>query len=137
MSDQIRALATRWFEEVWNQRRPEMIAEFMAPDCVAHLEGREVTGPQEFLGIYQGMLEALPDMRVIVEEVVADRENGVVRWTCQATHQGGDLIPGGGRPVMFSGITWFKFREGKIVEGWDRWNQAGLYFRPEGNASGI
>jgi steroid delta-isomerase-like uncharacterized protein len=131
MSDPLRTLALRWFEEVWNQRRPEVIHEMMALDCQAHLEGRELTGPAEFEQVYHEMLAAFPDMYVTVEEVVVERDNAVARWRCQATHQGGDLIPGGGRPVVYSGITWFKFREGKIVEGWDRWNQAGLYFRPE------
>lgn len=131
MSDQPRVLAARWFEEVWNQRRPEMIAELMAPDCVAHLEGHEVKGPGEFVQIYNDMLEALPDMRVTIEDIVAEADNAVVRWVCHASHRGGDFVGEAGRPVMFSGITWFRFRDQKIIEGWDRWNQAGLYFRPE------
>jgi steroid delta-isomerase-like uncharacterized protein len=131
MSEELRKLATRWFEGVWNERRPELIHELMAPECVAHLEGRKVMGPGEFEQVYHGMLEALPDMRVTVEDVVAERDNAVVRWVCHATHMGGDLLADGGRPVVFSGITWFQFRDGKIVEGWDRWNQAGLFFRPE------
>lgn len=131
MSDQLRILATRWFEGLWKQRQSEVIHELMAPECVAHLEGREVTGPNEFEQVYHGMLEALPDMEVAIEEIVTEGDNAVVRWVCHATHHGGDPFSGEGRPVVFSGITWFRFRNGKIVEGWDRWNQAGLFFRSE------
>ena len=131
MSDELRTLATRWFDDVWNQRRLEVVHEIMAPECVAHMEGRELAGPQEFQRACQEMLEALPDMRVTVEEVAVEGENAVVRWVCHATYQGGEFLSEGGRPVVFSGITWLKFQNGKIVEGWDRWNQAGLFFRPE------
>jgi hypothetical protein len=30
------------------------------------------------------------------------------------------------RGVSVSGITWFRFKNGKVVAGWDRWNAGGL-----------
>lgn len=131
MSEQVRLLASRWFEEVWNQRRRDVIRELFAPEAIAHLEGRDVKGPEEFERVRDEMIEAMPDLRIIVEEIVVEGDNAVVRWVCQATHRGSDLVADGGRVVQFGGLTWMKFRNGQIVEGWDRWNQAGLYFRPD------
>ena len=135
MSEELRQLASRWFEEVWNQRRREVIRELFAAEGLAHLEGREVKGPEEFERVRDEMIDAMPDLQIIVEEIAVEGDNAIVRWLCQATHRGSDLIPDGGRAVQFSGLTWLKFRNGQIVEGWDRWNQAGLYFRPEIAAS--
>jgi hypothetical protein len=39
------ALARRWFEEVWNQRRADTIDEMLAPDAVSHLETGLLRGP--------------------------------------------------------------------------------------------
>jgi hypothetical protein len=35
-------------------------------------------------------------------------------------------VPATGKPVRFRGITWMRFRGGKIAEGWDAWNAGGL-----------
>jgi predicted SnoaL-like aldol condensation-catalyzing enzyme len=112
MNPTTRALATRWFEEVWNQRREESIHELLAENAPGHMEGQEITGPGDFLPVHREMLKAMPDMRIAIEEVLSDDHDAVVRWKVTAC-QGN---------VVFSGMTWFKFRNGKIVEGWDRWN---------------
>jgi predicted ester cyclase len=32
-----------------------------------------------------------------------------------------------GKQVRIRGMTWFRIEEGKIVEGWDAWNQQALF----------
>jgi steroid delta-isomerase-like uncharacterized protein len=121
-------LAQRWFEELWNQRRPEVIHEMMEPGAVACTEGGLVTGPEVFLEqMYRPLTTTFPDLHVRVEGVVEDGDEAVVRWTASGT-QGGAFgpLPASGRTVRFSGMTWFRFRDGRIVEGCDRWNFHGL-----------
>jgi len=118
-----RQLAIRWFEEVWNQRRRATIHELVAPAAAGHLEGQEIAGSEEFSLFADELLNALPDLAVTIEDVVADEENAVVRWRFHGTHKGKGMgLEPTGREVFCSGMTWLKFREGKIVEGWDRWN---------------
>jgi predicted SnoaL-like aldol condensation-catalyzing enzyme len=114
-----RVLATRWFEEVWNQKREETILELLAPGALGHMEGQEVKGPQDFLVVHRQMLEAMPDIRIEIEDVLADGNDAVVRWTARARKE----------QVVFSGMTWFVFRDGRIVEGWDRWNHTAFVQR--------
>jgi predicted ester cyclase len=47
----------------------------------------------------------------------------VVRWTARTTHSA-ELagIPASCKKVQFSGMTWLRFKDGRIIEGWDRWN---------------
>ncbi len=124
MTERNRELALRWFEDVWNQRRHETIHAMVAPNAPGHLEGQEIVGPDEFKLVADELIAALPDMKVTVEAVVADENQAAVRWRFQGTHTGTAMgLKPTGRKIFCHGMTWFVFRDGKIVEGWDRWNQ--------------
>lgn len=127
MAHDVRTLARRWFEEVWTVSGEPTIDELMAADSVGHMEGAEVRGPAAFKAVRAQLLGAFPDLGIRVEEIVADGDNVVVRWNVAASHEGDALgIPASHQHVRFRGITWLKFRDGRIVEGWDAWNQGAL-----------
>jgi steroid delta-isomerase-like uncharacterized protein len=128
MSNPNAAVARRWFEEVWNQRRAETVDELLRPDSVGHTESGDVVGPDDFKNkVHAELLAALPDIRVTVEDVIADGDNVVVRWSASGTHRGDGMgLKATGRAVTFRGLTWMVVRGGKLVEGWDAWNQEGL-----------
>jgi predicted ester cyclase len=119
--------ARRWFNEVWNQRRPTAIDEMMSPDCVGHMEGRRIQGPSEFKAIQREFLAAFPDIRIEVKHVLADGELAAIRWAASASHTGDAFgIKATRKPVKFYGTTWLKCRDGRIVEGWDTGNLGDL-----------
>jgi steroid delta-isomerase-like uncharacterized protein len=127
MSQVHRDLARRWFEEVWNARRDATVRQLMAKEAVAHMEGGDFIGPDRFLETRAALLAAFPDIRVTVEDVVADGDQAVVRWSAEAHHKGELLgIPASNREIRFRGMTWMRFENGKIAEGWDSWNLGGL-----------
>jgi steroid delta-isomerase-like uncharacterized protein len=128
MSAQNAALARRWFEEVWNARREETVRELMAPTVEGHMEGGlEVRGPGDFLAARETLLEAFPDFKVTVEDVIAEGDEVAVRWSASGSHRGESLgFPASNRHAAFRGITWLTFRDGQIVRGWDAWNQGRL-----------
>ena len=119
MNAQLNDLARKWFESVWNQRSTETIHRLVHPNCLGHHEGSETCGPAALQAMRDRLLTMLPDLQVVIEDVVADGDDAVVRWRFRGT-------PANQRPVSFSGMTWMKFRDGQIVEGWDSWNQAAL-----------
>jgi steroid delta-isomerase-like uncharacterized protein len=120
-------LARRWFEEVWNQRRDATVRELLAPGAPGHMEGMEIVGPEGFLQARAALLEAFPDIQVTVEATVGDGDDVVVRWSAQGSHRGDGLgIPATLRAVTFRGMSWMHFANGRIVEGWDAWNQGKL-----------
>jgi predicted ester cyclase len=117
-----RALATRWFREVWNERREQTLDELFAANGIGHTENGD-QGPAEFKAAREGLLNAFPDIQVEVEDTSADGDHVVVRWHARGTHLGGGLgLAPTGRPVDFRGMTWLTFKNGLIVEGWDSWN---------------
>lgn len=127
MNEQNRALALRWMEEVWNQRREEAVDELMHADAVGHMEGGDVHGPAGFKIARAAFLEAIPDLRIDVEDSLAEGDQVVLRWRVTGTHRGAGLgIPPSGRRVEARGMSWFRLRDGKLAEGWDSWDQSGL-----------
>ncbi len=123
----IRELARQWFEAVWNERSSDAIFRLAAPTCLGHHEGEVTKGPADLEVMRDRLISLLPDLRVIIEDIVADGDDAVVRWRFRGAHTGasGPIAPTG-RAVEFAGMTWLKFRDGQIVEGWDSWNQAAL-----------
>lgn len=117
------ALLRRWFEEIWNQKCPERIAELAAPDMVAHgmgPNGTDLHGPAAFEQVYALFMGAFPDLHVTVEQSVASGDMVVFLLRCEATHQGGQLgVPASGKRVAFPVMTTARYREGKIIEGWN------------------
>ena len=128
MSETNRRLAVRWMQEVWNERREGTIEELLAEGGVGHLEGVETRGPAEFRRVRATLLSAFPDLRIAVDGTVAEGDSVVVRWSVTATHLGDGLgFPASLRAARFRGMTWLRFEGGRIVEGWDAWNQGALF----------
>lgn len=132
MSKANEATARRWFETIWNQKRADLIEEFTTPDGVSHTESGDVHSADEFRQLHAQFISAFPDLLLTVEETVADDTNVVVRWRATGTHTGHGMgKPATGKPISFRGMTWIKFRDGKMAEGFDSWNLGGLMQRLE------
>jgi steroid delta-isomerase-like uncharacterized protein len=124
-----KVVATRWFEEVWNLRAKDLVPELMHEDAVGHLEGgQEAIGPTGFYEFHDAILGAFPDLKVKILRATGDDDDAGILWEATAVHSGDGLgLPATGRPVAFRGASYFRVTSGKIVEGWDSWNQAGLF----------
>jgi steroid delta-isomerase-like uncharacterized protein len=127
MSEQNVALLRRWFDEVWNGSRVETIHELLAPDAVTVGQGgpeAAIRGPQEFQAFVEKFRGAFPDVHVTVEDAFGAGDKVVARWSATMTHKGGQLgIPASGKHVLITGISIGRIVNGKIVEGWDNWDQ--------------
>ena len=125
-----RAVAIRWFEEIWNQRRTESIDELWAPGGVGHIEGGPTVSKEDFKEARRQLLDALSDFRVELLDVRADGETVFIQRRFTGTHDGLGLgIPPSGRTVDELGLTKLVFRDGRMVEGWDSWNRAAMLAR--------
>jgi steroid delta-isomerase-like uncharacterized protein len=117
------ALARRWFDEVWNQRRDATVVELLADPCDGHMEGGDVRGPRDFLAARAALVGAFPDLRVTVDGTIAEGDEVAVRWSASGTHRGEQMGPRAShKEIAFRGISWIRFANGRIVEGWDSWN---------------
>ena len=120
------AVVMRWFEEVWNQRRPETIDELTCAESVCMTDQGPIRGSEEFRQmLYLPLVGAFPDLQIEVEGVLAKGDDVVVRWTASGTHTGPGLpISPTMKPATFTGISWIRVRDGKLQEGWQTSNIA-------------
>jgi len=120
-------VARRWFEEIWNQRKVDVVDELMAPDAVGHVVPENIRGPEGFRKMHSMLCGAFPDQKVDVLAIASEGENAFVHWRIKGTHNGPLLdIPASGKKIDVSGMTRFVVQDGKVVEGWDCWNTGDL-----------
>lgn len=110
------ALTRRWFDEVWGQRKTDLAHALTVPDAIWHTADGDFVGPQPFLDFHAHIFRMLPDLQVTVEAMISEGDHVVTRWLLTATHAG--------KPVRQRGMTWLRYRDGKLVEGFDCWNAA-------------
>ena len=120
-------LSRRWYTEVWRPGGEGTVQELMADTLDGYMEGVDVHTREEFLTERKRLLEAFPDLNIVVDDVIEDGSKTATRWHVIATHKGDSLgFPASNRQVAFRGLTWLEFKDGRIIRGWDSWNLGGL-----------
>jgi steroid delta-isomerase-like uncharacterized protein len=94
--------------------------EVLSPRFTSHdwpNDGR--TGPQAFRDYYAAIRSAVPDARYEVDDLIAEGDKVVVRWTLLGTHEGAfGGIAATGRPIALKGIAIYRVDDGKLMERW-------------------
>jgi steroid delta-isomerase-like uncharacterized protein len=124
-----RRVIERYFEEVWNQGRLEVLDELLAEDYVNHSSSLADAppGPRGVKPIVAAMRAAFPDLHYTIERVVVDDDAVAVRVTMRGTHRGDFFgIPATGKSFAVTQMNLERFREGKIVEHWRNTDELGL-----------
>ena len=127
-----KALTRRWFEEVWNQGRPEAIHEMMSEDCVNHglsgEPGQPLRGASGFLPFHTQFREAFPSIEVVVEDVIAEGDKVAARCSVRGKHEGDSLgMKATHAMVDFDGIAIARVRDGLFVESWNNFDFMRMY----------
>ena len=125
-----KVLLRRSVEEVFSAQGDLDVAdEIYAPDYVGHnpLDPEDVRGPEGAKEQARMYRSAFPDVRLIIEEQVAEGDKVVTRWIAYGTHQGEMMgIAPTGNQVRVEGITISHIQEGKIVQEWELFDTLGL-----------
>lgn len=128
-----------WFEHMWDRREAHLISELLTEDAVGHLEGGEkVVGHDAFEKFRQEFIEAIPDIRLTIDKLIADQSDVCIHWNAVGTHSGSGFgCNASGCELKFQGATWLRVKDGKITEGWDFWNMDRLMRKMSGDAVGV
>lgn len=128
MSKNYETLLHRWFEEVWNQGREEVIDEIF-PNGLAHGLGNEpVRGSNNYKPFYRAFKDAFPDVKITVEDWVLDGDKLAVHCRAVATHQGQGLgFAPTNQPVDFTFMAFIRIEDDKIAEAWNILDSAKMY----------
>ena len=117
------ALVRIVFDEILSKGRIDENEHIYAQDFVAHGEGQD-SGRVEDRAATLGWRTAAPDVKMTVLRLVADCEMVSAHWEGTGTNTGvGNGLPATGRKIRAQGVTFFKFRNGKIAEEWSVFDQ--------------
>lgn len=130
MSEANKALFRRFIDEVWNRRNLAVIDELFASNYTRHASSSDPdfgTGPDSVRKLVQFYSQAFPDTRFTIDDLVAEGDKVVLRWTARGTHQGAlEGAPPSNKRVTVTGTTTARVANGKIAEEWENWDALGM-----------
>jgi steroid delta-isomerase-like uncharacterized protein len=113
-----KSVARSFFDEVLDQGHLDRYPQSHAPDFVAHAGDYDASLAEDIAAAKEER-KALPDMRVKVNQILAERDLVAVYWTASGTNtQEGMGFPATGKKITVPGMTLFRFKAGKISEEW-------------------
>jgi steroid delta-isomerase-like uncharacterized protein len=142
-SNDNKAIVSRYYDEVLNQRRLDVLDEIAAEDYVEHdpFPGQG-NGRADLKARVVGLHNAFNPFRFTVEDVIAEGDRVAVRWTNAGTDSGGFMgIPPTGKGFGIAGIDIHVVRDGRLAEHWHvvdllgQMQQLGLIPAPGGDPS--
>jgi len=129
-AEENKALVRRCLADVWDGGRLERVDDLLAESFVRHgpsaTEG-EIRGRDGFKRLVSMYRATYPDLRVPIEDQVAEGDLVVTRWTARGTHRGELMgIAPTGNPVSVSGMILDRVVDGRIVEEWASYDALGM-----------
>ena len=121
-----KALALRYHDDIFQKGKLEVAYEILSPDFVLHnpvlpeklRKGRE--GAKKYA---HAVITAIPDRKLVHEDIFAKRDKVLIRWTNSGTNTG-PLFgkPPTGKRYVTTGFDLFRISNGKIMEMWQQYN---------------
>jgi len=133
-----KAIVRRYFTEVLTAGNLELIDTLIAQDYVSHYPaGYELGGgPEDVRQIVSSVRRAFPDVHFTVDDLIAEGEKVVCRWTFQGVQEEDFMgIPASGRKATVMGIAIYRVVNERIAEAWFTWDALGLIRQLEGDAT--
>ena len=116
-----KALARRFIEELFNQKNLTILDELCVPDVVIHSAVGTIQGLEPYKQTLSMLLPAIPDIQVMIEDQFAEGDRSVFRYAERGTHKGNLMgIPATDKQFHSTGTMIIRHAaDGKVVEAWD------------------
>lgn len=115
---------TQLYEEWISTGQLDGIDELVSPE---YRGPNDMEGPAAFRANVEHLRTGFPDLRFTVDDLIAEGDKVTMRWTWRGTHTGRfRAFEPTGRSVTATGIVIYRFRDGKIVEGWLETDRLGV-----------
>jgi steroid delta-isomerase-like uncharacterized protein len=124
-----KAIVSRIWEEIWNRGALDVVDAVIAPDYVGHIPAMPgpVLGAAAFKQMIVAYRTAYPDVHLTVDDLLADGDKVVARWTTRGTNTGSLMgMPATGRHIELPGISIFRIVNGQVVEEWEGFDSLGM-----------
>jgi steroid delta-isomerase-like uncharacterized protein len=117
---ELNKLIARRFLKIWNAGGEALVDDLAAPDIVfSHSRLQEpMRGASLLKQVLAQTHDSFPDMRIEADEVLAEGDKVMVRWTYRATHRNNVLfgVAPSGKRVEVSGVSVYRIVNRQVVE---------------------
>lgn len=116
-----KAVAAAALNALWNGRDKSAVGDYVAGDFQYHEAGStsRALGARGVAFLADYLRRAFPDLAYTADEIVAEGDSVVIRWTAAGIQSGAyGLVAPTGAKVSWSGVTIFKIVDGKVSEAW-------------------
>ena len=123
-------VALRYHEDIFQKGNLEVADEILSPDFVLHntpLPEDLRKGPEGTKKYASAVITAVPDRKIVHEDVFAKGEKVLIRWTNSGTNMllYNKTLFGNkpsGKQYVATGFDQFRISNGKIMEMWQQYN---------------
>jgi steroid delta-isomerase-like uncharacterized protein len=118
--EQNKSIVRRWVEEGWNKGNLALIDQLFAPNFVQHEPPPETVTNREALRPYvSAYLSAFPDLRFSIDDLIAEGDKVVWRFTAKGTNNGPLMgMPPSGKNCIITGQIILRLENSRMVEAW-------------------
>jgi len=128
-TDQNKQVVQRFLEECWNQGNLNKASEFLTDQVRFHdpVFPNLNAGIQNAKNHIEGCRRAFPDLRITIDDTIAERNEVVLHWSARGTHKGQFLgMQPTNRKVTIDGTSIYRLEGSKIAESHANWNLASM-----------
>jgi steroid delta-isomerase-like uncharacterized protein len=128
MAAENKAIVERYYAEGLTKGNVTGIGHLIADEMVAHAPGfPAIEGRTAFLNSIQTFREAFTDFHGDIEDIIAEGDRVLVRWTESGTHvrEWAGIAPTG-KAMTWTGMSLYRLEQGQIVEMWAQMDTLGL-----------
>lgn len=114
-----KAIVRRFFDQIMNNQQLDLLEEFLDESTEFYGTGPSIIGLPALKEWFAMFAAAFPDWHTTIEDIVAEGDRVVLRYTSKGTHLGEmQGIPATGKPYTQQAIVIYRLHNGKIVQGW-------------------
>ena len=127
--EQNKQVVQRFVEECWNQGNLNKASEFLTDPVRYHDAAFPGLSPgiQNVKNHIEATRRAFPDLRITIDDTIAERNEVVLHWTARGTHKGQFLgMQPTQRKVTIDGTSIYRLEGSKIAESHANWNLASM-----------
>lgn len=125
-TEQNKTTILAFFDEVWNQGDESAIARYIAENAAGNDKDFGM-GRAGFTQQWREWQAAFSDLHFQVEEMVAEGDSVVARWTLTGKHTGPFMgKEPTGNEIKVSGMSLDHLKDGVLVAGFDGWDNLGF-----------
>ena len=124
-TEENKALSRRVIEEIFNKQNLALADELIDANFIDH--GMGFKGPEGFKQFVTTFITGFPDIRLTIDDMVAEGDKVALRLTAQGTHKGDFMgIAPAGKQFTATGIMISHVRGDKEAEVWESIDRIGM-----------